>query len=122
MDRRRFSSLAHAPHEFCGPVSESAFDEVTALAGLGAGARVLDLGCGKGTMLLRLVQKWQVIATGLDINPDFLRQGRKRAQAAGIGQAHFKLRCQDASRFEAAGGSYQLVLCVGATHALGKLF
>lgn len=62
-------------------------------AHLPAQARVLDLGCGKGSVSLYLLQRhpWSVL--GLDAMPAFVERARARAEALGLGE-----RC----RFEVA--------------------
>jgi hypothetical protein len=55
MDRFKFTIIAHAPHSFCVPVSTAAFDDLVAQVGLRPGNQVLDRGCGKAAMLIRLI-------------------------------------------------------------------
>jgi cyclopropane fatty-acyl-phospholipid synthase-like methyltransferase len=62
-------------------------------AGLPSSARVLDLGCGKGSVALHLLQRHPWTALGLDGMPAFLARARERAAALGLAQ-----RC----RFEVA--------------------
>lgn len=62
-------------------------------ANLPAHASVLDLGCGKGSVSLRLLQGHAWTALGLDGMPAFVERARERADALGLAQ-----RC----RFEVA--------------------
>jgi ubiquinone/menaquinone biosynthesis C-methylase UbiE len=53
-------------------------------AALAPGARVLDLGCGTGTLALLAKEREPGIAiSGLDADPDMLGQAREKADAAG---------------------------------------
>lgn len=56
-------------------------------------ARVLDLGCGKGSVALHLLQRHSWTALGLDGMPAFVERARQRALALGLAE-----RC----RFEVA--------------------
>lgn len=62
-------------------------------ADLPAQARVLDLGCGKGSVSLHLLQRHPWTALGLDGMPAFVERARQRADALGLAE-----RC----RFEVA--------------------
>ena len=88
MDRFKFTTIAHAPHRFCAPVSPAAFDSLVAQACLRPGERVLDLGCGKAAMLLRLIERYAVTGVGVDLNAAFLEEGRAHAIAMGLSLIH----------------------------------
>jgi SAM-dependent methyltransferase len=62
-------------------------------AHLPAQASLLDLGCGKGSVTLRLLQRHPWVALGLDAMPAFVERARERAEAHGLAE-----RC----RFEVA--------------------
>jgi SAM-dependent methyltransferase len=62
-------------------------------ARLPARASLLDLGCGKGSVALRLLQRYPWVALGLDAMPAFIARARARAEALGLAE-----RC----RFEVA--------------------
>ena len=53
-------------------------------AGLEAGQRVLDLGCGTGTLALMAAEREPGLdVVGLDADPDILNRARRKAAAAG---------------------------------------
>lgn len=66
---------------------------LTGPAGLPARARLLDLGCGKGSVALHLLQRQPWTALGVDGMPAFVERARARATALGLAE-----RC----RFEVA--------------------
>lgn len=57
-------------------------DEMVAAAGLSPGARVLDVGCGLGTVVAHLRERWGLDAVGVDVSELLLETGH--AQAPGL--------------------------------------
>ena len=51
------------------------------LLALEPGARVIDLGCGKGELLRRLAARYEIRAVGVDRSPTLLEEARRRAPA-----------------------------------------
>lgn len=61
-------------------------------ASLPLDARVLDLGCGKGSVALHLLQRHPWRALGLDGMPAFVARAQARAEALGLAdRCHFEL-------------------------------
>ncbi|MHB0878566.1 MAG: class I SAM-dependent methyltransferase [Anaerolineae bacterium] len=55
-------------------------------AGIRAGQRVLDLGCGTGTLALMIKQaEPEAVVTGLDVDEEVLVRATAKAAAAGVG-------------------------------------
>lgn len=88
-------------------------------AHLPAQASLLDLGCGKGSVSLRLLQRHPWVALGLDAMPAFLERARARAEALGLAE-----RC----RFEVAdirawegGGRFDLIVLGAVGPVLGDV-
>ncbi|GAA4913044.1 methyltransferase family protein [Stackebrandtia albiflava] len=102
--------------DFASPLSgERATALVTRLAAA-TPRTILDIGCGWGELLLRLVESCPgATGTGIDTDePDVLR-GRRNADARGLG---------DRTEFVVGPGEdhdtpADLVLCIGASHAYG---
>jgi cyclopropane fatty-acyl-phospholipid synthase-like methyltransferase len=57
MQRSDWSRIAHGDLEFMGPYDETSFERLLDGAELPAGARVLDLGCGKGALCLLYISE-----------------------------------------------------------------
>ncbi|TXS48124.1 SAM-dependent methyltransferase [Streptomyces sp. t39] len=121
MDREEISRLAHTDHPIAAPVGDDAVRRILAHAvPPGDGARVLDLGCGGGEWLLRALAAYPGLrATGVDVSAGALAHARRSADERGVGE-RLTLHHGDAARF-AAPHTYDLVICVGATHAFGGL-
>ncbi|MBU6438790.1 MAG: class I SAM-dependent methyltransferase [Betaproteobacteria bacterium] len=72
------------------------------LAGVGPGSRVLDVGCGTGSLVLESVRAGAAQAIGVDASPDMLGIARRKAMRAGWGATFTQasaedLPCADAS-------------------------
>ena len=57
IDGPRASAIGHGEMPFHNPISESAVDTLIGLLPLGAGDRALDVGCGRGELLIRLAER-----------------------------------------------------------------
>lgn len=58
MDRNKFSAIAHKNHSFYNPVNPAKIDKVVELLSLTANDKVIDIGAGKGEILLRIIEKF----------------------------------------------------------------
>ncbi len=117
VDRWRFTTLAHAGRTWLGPVSDAAADAI--LEGLDRPpARVLDVGCGKGAMLARVLRRSGGTGVGVEPNPAFAADAR--AAMAGLAPAaSFGLHACDLSEAALLEASFDLTVCTGASHAFG---
>ncbi|MET8627774.1 class I SAM-dependent methyltransferase [Kitasatospora sp. NPDC004669] len=121
MDRQQISRLAHAHHPIAAPLADESVARLLdrALAGQESG-RALDLGCGEGAWLLRTLAArpgWR--AVGVDLDAEALTRARETATALGVVR-RIGLHHLDAREFTAEE-PFDLVLCVGATHAFDGL-
>lgn len=114
----RFSTIAHAQRTILGPYGAADADALLDLLALVPGSRALDIGCGKGDLLVRLARRG-VRGTGIDRNAAFIAAGRSLARDAGVADL-VELRVADT---EADGVDLpldlDLAVCLGATQALG---
>jgi SAM-dependent methyltransferase len=109
MQRSDWSQIAHGEREFMGPYDEPSFERLFDGAGLPAGARVLDLGCGNGALLRWLASRAPIDGTGVDLRPG-------TATIPGV-----RLVAADARSFPAEPGSFDLACSVGAVTGIGEL-
>ncbi|GAA1258850.1 class I SAM-dependent methyltransferase [Sphaerisporangium rubeum] len=120
MDRQALSAIAHHDHPIASPIFPENLDRLLRRAALPEEARILDLGCGEAEWSLRALELYpSAVADGVDISAEALESAGRAAGTRGL--AHrLGLHLTPADRF-AGGEPYDLVLCVGATHAFGGL-
>jgi SAM-dependent methyltransferase len=118
VDRQRLSSIAHSHHPIAAPIFGVNVNRLLRRAGRGPAARVLDLGCGEAAWALQaLAHHPDGHADGVDLS----RYALERAEAAAIERGladRLTLHERDARTY-VPDGDYDLVLCVGSTHAFG---
>ena len=82
-DPLRFSTIAHGQRQILGPITPERSDALVERCRLHVGDHVLEVGCGKGDLLVRLLARWtSATGEGFDRNPWFLAAARAAAQAA----------------------------------------
>ncbi|WP_030563954.1 SAM-dependent methyltransferase [Streptomyces aureocirculatus] len=106
---------------FHGPLSEARAARVVErvaepLRRVPGGGTVLDLGCGWGELLLRVLEAApEATGVGVDLNSDDLERGRASARARGLdGRVAFAAE----SATDTARGPADVVLCLGSSQAL----
>ncbi len=116
----RSSDIAHRGLRICNPISSKTLDEVLERAKLKAGATALDVGCGKGELLLRLAARYDVSGEGIDSSQARIDEAHAAARRRPL-DGRVRFACKDAAQFVPRKSGYSLTACVGATHALGGL-
>ncbi|MEV1169207.1 class I SAM-dependent methyltransferase [Nonomuraea sp. NPDC049784] len=120
MERNLISTIAHRDHPIAAPVSAGNLDRLLRRAALPEGARILDLGCGEGEWSLRALELVpSAVADGVDISPTALSAAEQSAASRGL-SGRLSLHQEPAAEFSASE-PYDLVLCVGSTHAFQGL-
>ncbi|MFE1146148.1 SAM-dependent methyltransferase [Streptomyces albidoflavus] len=101
---------------FHGPLGEPRAAELTARLAAHRPATVLDIGCGWGELMLRVLAAVPgETGTGLDLDEEDLARGRARAAERGLaGRVEFHAE----SATGTPRGPADLVLCLGASQAL----
>ena len=63
---------------------QNVVDAMLALADVGPGDRLLDLGSGDGRIVITAAQRWGIEATGVEIDPALIERARAEAKRAGV--------------------------------------
>ena len=114
--RDELLALAHSRLTFNAPLSQERADGLVSMLALAPGRHALDLGCGWGELLLRVVAAHPAATgTGVDADRQALDRARRAAAARGL-YDRVEFVEGDLTTFEDRG---DLVLCVGAAHAWG---
>lgn len=119
MDAAEFWAIRAGDSEIENPISREKLNLVAEYCGLRNGTRVLEIGCGKAWLLRQWAEQYDIEAIGLDINTHFLAAARDLALRAGISDDRLRLVEGPALDFKAEPANYDIVLCLGASSALG---
>jgi cyclopropane fatty-acyl-phospholipid synthase-like methyltransferase len=88
-------------------------EHILRATGLGAGARVLSIGCGIGDTEIAMAPRVKSI-TGVDLSPSGIREARAAAQAASVRNATFLEGTLDTANL--APDSFDLVIAIFLLH------
>ncbi|MER7049183.1 SAM-dependent methyltransferase [Streptomyces jumonjinensis] len=120
MNRQMISAVAHGDHPIAAPLADDSVARLLDRALPRGDERLLDLGCGQGAWLERAVRgRPGLRAEGVDIDAAALDRATERFAREGLG-GQILLHAGNAREFTPAD-RFDLVLCVGATHAFGGL-
>lgn len=122
MDRNKFSANAHRNHAFSNPISEKKIQKMIGIVSPKATDKVIDIGAGKCELLIRMVEKYQVSATAIELYDGAIEEA-KRVAISRIPEGSIEFIVDDATvAVEKCGpDEYDFGICIGSTHALGGL-
>ena len=118
MDPLKFTTIAHRDHRLMNPLDPQALVQALERVAPAPGDRAIDVGCGKGVLLVTLAKRYGTAGLGVDINPAFIAEALALAFRLDV-VALVKLVEGDASALDPAPASFDLGICIGAAHALG---
>lgn len=95
---------------FNSPLSAARVDALIEVLALPADALALDVGCGAGEMLARVVERWGAHGVGVDSHAGYIEAARARAPK-------IDWREEAVHAATVPDAALDLVICVGATHA-----
>lgn len=101
------------------PLDEKELEELYELIPIRSQARVTDIGCGKGEMLIRLAEKNEIKGVGVDKSPYCIRDAEKKKRER-IPQADLRFLEMDGADYKPeAEESEDLTMCIGASWIYG---
>jgi cyclopropane fatty-acyl-phospholipid synthase-like methyltransferase len=86
--------------------------------GVRDGMRILDVGCGKGWLLRRIAKHFDIQITGLEISRIFAAEARRLIDAEKLAD-RIQIVEGPALEFRPEPASFDVVMCIGASFALG---
>ncbi len=115
MDIWKYYHITHSQHLVCNPLLPEKFERICHL--LAPGGRVLDMACGKGELLIRLAELYQISGVGVDISPfsidECLEKQRRRAPTADL-----RFLLMDGATYR-PDAPFDIALCLGASFVYG---
>ena len=113
MDIRKYYSVTHKYHVVCNPMSIAKTDELIELLKLAPGSVVLDIGCGKGELLTRLAERYDISGVGVDISPYFVEDAKQTLRDRVPG-TQIQVLNMDGADYS-PDRPFDLAMCVGAS-------
>lgn len=114
----KFSTIAHKNHVFCSPLNSDNLNKLIDILPLDENSKVIDIGCGKGEILLRLIEKFKLKAIGVDLCKEWLEIAREN-EAKRINSNKLELIELDINNYTYEPNSCDLVICNTAIHSFG---
>jgi cyclopropane fatty-acyl-phospholipid synthase-like methyltransferase len=103
---------------FHGPLGNTRADRIIERLARANPRTILDLGCGWGELILRLLAKIpSATGIGIDLDENDLARGTENAEVRGVSK---RIKFIRESATTGHCGPADLVLCVGASHALSE--
>jgi SAM-dependent methyltransferase len=99
------------------PYPEELGDALARELGLDGGGRLLDVGCGPGSLTL-LLAPWFGHVVGVDADPQMLAEGRRRAAAAGVANVEWVHRKAEDLSLDL--GSFRVVTLAQSFHWMNR--
>ena len=115
MDFWKYYDVTHKEHLVCNPMSVEKLKELINLLALNLGSIVLEIATGKGEFLIRLVEKYNVSAIGVDLSPYYLGDAKRKAKVR-VPNANLTLIEMDGANYQPdILESFDLTCCLGAS-------
>jgi ubiquinone/menaquinone biosynthesis C-methylase UbiE len=104
---------------FNSPLSLEKADQLINLLGLSSDGRILDVGCGNGEFLIRVMEATGAHGLGIDIDHESILAAQQNANGR-IPDNTYEFRTADIQEISLEEHSFDLAICLGSTHAFGS--
>jgi SAM-dependent methyltransferase len=102
--------------KFNSPVSDAKVDRMISNFGLTSASRAIDVGCGDGDFLVRLHQLSGAQCLGVDVESTSINEANIQLSKNGPSDK-VEFLCSDIEELPIEPNSYDLAICMGASHA-----
>lgn len=113
MGLMRASVFGHSRMRILNPIPSEGLDRIVEALSLPPAPEMLDAGCGKAELLIRLVERHGGRGVGVDISPEFIDEARKNAEGR-VRDGSLDLRVADLSAMKSPVSQFDLIARVGA--------
>ncbi|MCD7034246.1 class I SAM-dependent methyltransferase [Metabacillus sp. GX 13764] len=120
MDRNKFSAIAHKDHLFYNPISQDKWKRVIELLSLKKDDRILDIGAGRGEMLLKILERYGSRCLAVEQYKGFTDLMKARSENFGLSDRLTILNEDAAKTVKELNQEFQAAICIGSSHALGN--
>lgn len=102
------------------PTTPEKIRRIGSAAGLDPDSRVIEFGCGNGTVLALWAEEFGISGTGIEIREAACRQAEAMLVKRGLEES-IRILCTDALTFSHETGSCDLAVCLGASFIWGGI-
>jgi len=115
MDIWKYYDITHKKHIVLNPMSIDKLDGLFSLLNLKPGSKVMDIACGKGEFLIRLVELFNIYGIGVDISPYFLKDCKEKKNER-VSNSDIKFIEMDGAKYRPKINElFDLTMCIGAS-------
>lgn len=109
-----FHEISEGAHRILNPFTDEKLLLLGEICHLRPNLSLLDLACGKGEMLCRWAERWDITGVGVDISTVFLAAAQARAHELSVTD-RVKFVEADAAQYPQDYHEFDIVSCIGAT-------
>lgn len=115
MDIWKYFNITHKKHILLNPMSIAKFEGLLSLLNLNKNYKVLDIACGKGEVLIRLSELFNISGIGVDISPYFIKECEDRKNDR-IPDSNIKFLEMDGADYRPEKNElFDITICMGAS-------
>ena len=111
MDFWKLMDIVHKYQNIMNPITEAKLDHLIDRLNLKPGSEVLDIACGKGELLIKLAEKYDIKGVGIDKSPYCIRDCNQ-SKAERVSDADLTFLEMDGADYKPEK-QFDLVNCVG---------
>ena len=116
----RFHEIAEANHPVQNPLSLEKLRLLGEICSLQEGDRVLDLACGKGTMLVNWAHAHSILGVGIDLSSQFIDAAKQQAYQMDVGNK-VNFIVDDPADYPESHHQFDVITCMGSSNIGGGL-